>query len=165
MKLIKWFPVLLVLLVAGYVNASNSSNFMLADLKGKEHSLSDYEGQWVVVNYWATWCPPCVEEIPELISFHDSHKNKGAVVLGVNFEDLEPELVGQFLEEYMVSYPILLSEPERHTDLGRVDGLPTTFIISPKGDVVHKKTGKVDSNYLEKVIKEYKNRLGMTTLN
>ena len=165
MKLIKWFPIFLVLAIVTYVNASSTAYFSLTDLKGKEHSLADYKGKWVVVNYWATWCPPCVEEIPELIFFHDNHKNKDAVVLGVNFEELDPNLVDQFLEEYMVSYPILLSEPERHTELGRVDGLPTTFIISPKGEVVHKKTGKVDSAYLENVINDYKHKLGMTTLN
>lgn len=165
MKLLKYFPILIVAAVVTLVSANSATNFNLADLDGKEHNLSDYRGKWVVVNYWATWCPPCIEEIPELNSFHDKHKKTDAVVLGVNFEELDPDLVSQFLEEYMVSYPILLDEPDKFTELGRIDGLPTTFIISPRGEVVHKKTGKVDTAYLEKVIQEYKYKLGMTTIN
>ncbi|MDX1811893.1 MAG: TlpA disulfide reductase family protein [Gammaproteobacteria bacterium] len=165
MRLIVGIPILLVLSIVSYVYASSTANFSLSDLNGKEYSLTDYRGKWVVVNYWATWCPPCVEEIPELIFFNDANKDKNTVVLGVDFEELPTEKVSEFLEEYMVNYPILLAEPEPYTELGRIEGLPTTFIVAPNGKVVHKTTGKVNAAYLESVIKEYKHRLGMTTLN
>lgn len=151
MKLLRLLPVFLVVLGFGLVQAG-SNEFSLADVNGKEHKLSDYKGKWVVVNYWATWCPPCVEEIPQLIFFHENHKDKDAVVLGVNFEEVEDQVVIDFAEEQMISYPVLFSPTERNTALGRVTGLPTTFVVSPEGKVVAKKVGKVDIEYLENII-------------
>ena len=78
--------VVFVLLFAGPAMAE-PVEYSLPDLDGKMHSLADYRGKWVIVNYWATWCPPCQEEIPDLVNFHDSHKDDDAVVLGINLED------------------------------------------------------------------------------
>jgi len=142
---------IILLLASGSVNAAE---FGLADLNGKEHKLADEKGKWVIINYWATWCPPCVEEIPELIFFHDKHKNKDAIVWGVNFEDVAEQKVKDFLEEYMVSYPILLAEPGENSFFGPVIGLPTTYIISPDGELVHTQVGKVTVEYLENIMEK-----------
>jgi len=132
-----------------------SDDFMLADLTGKEHKLGDQKGKWVIINYWATWCPPCVEEIPELIFFHDKHKAKDAIVWGVNFEDIAEKKVKAFLEDYMVSYPILLAEPGRRSYFGPIMGLPTTYFISPDGELVHTRVGQVSVEYIESVMKTH----------
>lgn len=153
MTFLKHF-IFLVLFVSASANAVE--NFSLADLDGKEHKLADEKGKWVIINYWATWCPPCVEEIPELIFFHDQHKEKDAIVWGVNFEDVPEKTVRNFLEDYMVSYPILLGEPGRYSYFGPIRGLPTTYIISPEGKLVHTKVGKVSVEYLENMIKKLK---------
>ena len=142
-----------LLLFSSAVHATG--NFSLADLQGKEHKLSNEKGKWVIINYWATWCPPCVEEIPELVFFHDAHKEKDAIVWGVNFEDVPEATVKSFLEEYMVSYSILLAEPGRYSYFGPVSGLPTTYFISPEGKMVHTKVGKVSVEYIESVMKKY----------
>ena len=108
-------------------------DFTLPGLDGKPVSLSDYRGKWVLVNYWATWCPPCQEEIPELNDFHERHQDGDAVVIGINFEDIGKEQLASFVDSFMMSYPVLRSEPMAVTPLGTVPGLPTTFIIAPDG--------------------------------
>jgi thiol-disulfide isomerase/thioredoxin len=121
-------------------------------LGGGENSLEQHRGKWVVVNYWATWCPPCLEEIPELVAFHDAHKAQDAVVWGVNFEDISPRALEGFLEEFVVTYPVSTVPPAGNTPLGPVTGLPTTFLVDPEGRLVTKHTGPVNAEMLERLI-------------
>lgn len=106
----------------------------------------------MVVNYWATWCPPCIEEMPELVFFHDKHKDKDAVVIGINMEDVADDKVREFIDEHFITYPIFRTKPFREGPLGRVPALPTTFLVNPRGVVVHRKVGRVDQEYLEALI-------------
>ena len=129
-------------------------DYSLPDMSGKTHSLEDYRGKWVVVNYWATWCPPCQEEIPDLIEFHDQHKDSDAVVLGINFEDIGTEQLTAFVDSFLISYPVLRSEPLAATPLGTVPGLPTTFIIDPDGIPVARQVGPVTRKQLEDYIEK-----------
>ena len=142
------------MLVLSTLAVAQPAELILADLDNREHRLSDHRGKWVVVNYWATWCPPCIEEMPELVFFHDRHKDKDAIVIGVNMEDAPDEKVREFLDEHLITYPVWLSEPVRQSPLGGVPGLPTTFIVSPEGKVVHRVVGRISLEYLEKVIQE-----------
>lgn len=123
-------------------------DFTLTDMKGVEHKLSDYRGKWVVVNYWATWCPPCLVEIPELVDFHEEHKDKDAVVLGVNFEDISLNGLKQFSEEYFMNYPVLRTKPGPESELGPIPGLPTTYLVSPEGEVVARQVGAITSKLI-----------------
>lgn len=148
LRLVRWLPLLLLLTAFGWVQAQDNE-FALSDLDGKTHKLSDYKGKWVIVNYWATWCPPCIEEMPELVFFHENHKDKNAVVLGVNMEDADDQVVRDFLDDHLISYPVVLSEPVRNGPLGRVPALPTTFLVSPEGEVVRRKVGRVTLAELE----------------
>ncbi|WJW76126.1 TlpA disulfide reductase family protein [Thiohalobacter sp. IOR34] len=125
-------------------------DFTLPDLEGKSRSLSEFRGKWVILNYWATWCPPCLEEIPDLVAFHERHRDKDAVVLGINYEDIPLEQLRTFVDEYFISYPVLvngdLSAPDPRLSVG---GLPTTYIISPQGEPVARQVGGITAKALE----------------
>ena len=148
-----FFGALLALLLAfSFAAQAEPADFTLPDMKDKPHNLSDYRGKWVVVNYWATWCPPCLTEIPELVDFHDDHKDKDAVVLGVNFEDIGLEGLKRFSEEYFMNYPVLRTKPSASSALGVIPGLPTTYIVSPKGEVVARQVGPVTAKSISDFI-------------
>ncbi|WP_253806298.1 TlpA disulfide reductase family protein [Hydrogenovibrio sp. JE_KL2] len=132
--------------------ADSSDDPAFVTLDGKNVKLSDYRGKWVIVNYWATWCPPCRMEIPELEMFYEKHKDKDAVVLGVNYETGDVKHVQDFARQQMVSYPIVREKGGangRSTVFGPLKGLPTTYMVTPKGEVVAARTGMVDQKMLE----------------
>jgi thiol-disulfide isomerase/thioredoxin len=147
-------------LLLGATASAEPVDYGLPDLQGKTHSIADYRGKWVVVNYWATWCPPCQEEIPELVEFHERHKDDDAVVLGVNFEDIDKDRLAAFVESYLISYPILRSEPLPETPLGPIPGLPTTYIVAPDGSPVARQVGPVTGEQLENYIERKKKQAG-----
>ena len=152
--LTKILSVLVISLLANAnISASETVDFTLPDLDGKNRSLSEFRGKWVVVNYWATWCPPCLTEIPELVDFHEEHKDKNAVVLGVDFEDISLPELKEFTESYFMSYPNLRMSPAPRSHLGVIEGLPTSFLISPEGKLVAKQTGPVTAKLIEDFIK------------
>jgi thiol-disulfide isomerase/thioredoxin len=127
----------------------------LTDLAGEAHRIGDYRGKWVVVNYWATWCPPCLEEIPELVQFHEEHKDTDAVVLGVNSEDIAPERLRQFIDSFLVTYPVIPSEPSASSPFGPLPGLPITYVISPEGEVVARQLGGVTQAAIEEFMERW----------
>lgn len=131
-------------------------DFSLQDVKGKMHKLSDYRGKWVVVNFWATWCPPCRYEIPELVEFQKAHHDKDAVVLGLNYEQVDPEYLKEFMDETSINYPVLRTVPGKKLPFGHLLGLPTTVLVSPEGIPVEKRTGGVTKAWLEQEIKNFK---------
>lgn len=143
---------LLVLMVVSGAAAAEI-DFELKALDGESHRLSDYRGQWVVVNYWATWCKPCRKEIPDLSDLHDSRED--ITVLGLAFEDTEPADFEQFLESWPASYPILVVDVyDPPADLGSPRVLPTTYLVDGSGVLVETWLGPVTSEMITEWIDE-----------
>ena len=140
------------LLLFGVTAMAEPVDFSLPGLDGKTYNLSDYRGKWVLVNYWATWCPPCLEELPELEVFHNNHKDQDAVVIGVAMELIKEARLRAFVEEQFLSYPILMSQPVARSELGKIPGLPTSFLVNPKGEVAARQVGPVKATDIEKFI-------------
>lgn len=135
---------------------AQSADFALPDIDGRAHNLSDYRGKWVVVNYWATWCPPCLKELPELEIFHRTHRDR-AVVLGVNMETIGDAALRAFVERQALSFPILVAgeRPSRAQLVGPVAGLPTTYLVAPSGEPVARQVGEVTAAGLTGFIERY----------
>ena len=154
----RWLSALLSLCLSvtvGNVGAMEPVDFTLNALDGGQQKLSDYRGRWVVVNYWATWCPPCLEEIPELEIFHQNNQKEKAVVLGVNSENIPIGQLRGFVEDNFISYPMFHERPRRWTPFGTLTGLPTTYILTPQGIPVAMQAGGITADVLERFIKEY----------
>ena len=133
--------------------AELNNSFMMKDLAGKEHHLSDYHGKWVLVNYWATWCPPCLDEIPDLVSLHENKKSKDLVVLGVAV-DYKSELeVRNFVDDMLISYPVILGNSKIYSQYGAPEILPTTYLYNPQGKLVKVKRGQISKQYIEQLMK------------
>jgi thiol-disulfide isomerase/thioredoxin len=131
--------------------AENGTRF--TDIHGTSIDLDSYRGKWVVINYWATWCPPCLEEIPELILFYEAHKDDDAVVVGISMDEASVTTLSRFVDENMMSYPIVQMRSDMPM-IGNVPGLPTTYMIDPTGNTVAMKVGQVTSEMLESFIKK-----------
>ncbi|GKT12178.1 MAG: hypothetical protein ISEC1_P1153 [Thiomicrorhabdus sp.] len=159
------FKTSLILLLVAFMGWSSlvhsappKEDIIFIDLKGNETKLSDYKGKWVIVNLWATWCPPCLVEIPDLIMFHEEHKDKDAIVIGVNYEAIDKDKVKAFAESQMINFPVVRFEGKidgNSSPFGPLYGLPTTYMIAPDGSVVAARTGMIDQKMLENFMTKY----------
>jgi len=147
----KWLILALVLfapLTWAVYETEEPVDFSLQKLGGGEVSMSDYLGQWVVVNYWATWCTPCLKEIPDLSELHQERSD--LTVLGLAFEDLEDSDFDEFLEGFEVSYPILKVDVYQPPEpFGAPRALPTTIILDKQGRAVKAFLGPVTREAIE----------------
>jgi len=121
-------------------NPEPAPPFVLRDLDGKIVSTEDWKGKVVILNFWATWCPPCRQEIPEFVRLQAAYKDKLQIV-GASEDEDGPEKVREFAQHYGMNYPIVMSTKELADNYGGVPALPTSFIIDPQGRVVQKHTG------------------------
>jgi thiol-disulfide isomerase/thioredoxin len=157
MKLLRSSMLLALLLAAGtsfapaFAAMPAQPSLKITTLDGKPYDLAAQRGHWVIVNFWATWCAPCVKEIPDIVHFVATHPNVRAI--GLAYEDTEPSDIRAFLVKHPVTYPIAqvtMDKPLK--DFDEPLGLPTTWVIGPDGKVAKHFTGPITPADLAAVI-------------
>ena len=126
--------------------------FTLKDTQGHVHHLTDYRGKWVLVNFWATWCAPCLEELPELAALHNAHKDSDLIVIGVAMEYPSAKVVQDFLKANPLPYPIVLGDYKIAKQIGAVNALPTSYLFDQTGKPVSTQSGTVTRKSVEDFI-------------
>jgi peroxiredoxin len=129
----------------------------LQDLNGQSVAFADFKGKVVIVNFWATWCPPCREEIPSFVRLYSDYKDKGLVIVGVALDEKGKAVVAPFAEKNKINYPIVL-DPDNAAQsafgLGRSFGIPATFIVGRDGGIRQKLVGLRPHSYFENMVKK-----------
>ncbi len=128
--------------------------FELKDLQGKSIRLSDYQGKVVLLNFWATWCPPCKEEMPWFVDLQQRYGAQGLQVLGIAMDDGDRQAIGSFAERMGVNYPVLLGKESVANAYGNVQFLPDTFYIGRDGKIVRHVQGLIDRRSIEETVKQ-----------
>ncbi|WP_333681922.1 TlpA disulfide reductase family protein [Dyella sp.] len=152
----KWFASSLLLaavLLAAPVHAAMPAqpSIKVTTLDGKPYDLAAERGHWVIVNFWATWCVPCIKELPDISQFVKTHPNVRAI--GIAYDDTDPSDIRAFLTKHPVSFPVAqvtMDKPLK--DFDEPLGLPTTYLIAPDGKVAKHFTGPVTSALLSTAI-------------
>jgi thiol-disulfide isomerase/thioredoxin len=139
----------LAMIVLCLLAAPAALAFDLTDTHGKPHRLADYRGRWVVLNFWATWCVPCIQEIPEIAEFQREHGK--VVVIGVAMDDGDAAKVKRFAAKVGHAYPLVLADGKVMKQLGEPRALPTTRVIDPAGKVIYDRVGRVTKKSLEEL--------------
>ena len=129
-------------------------NFTLKDINGNDVALSAYEGKVVLLDFWATWCPPCKKEIPGFIDLYNNYRSRGFVVLGVSMDD-SPSDAKRFAQKLKMNYPVLIGAGRDDVEraFGPLPGLPTSFIIARDGKICGQHTGFAPKEQFEREIK------------
>lgn len=120
---------------------SKLPNFSLKSLEGKVISSSDFSQKVLVVNFWATWCPPCLKEIPHLNEIYLDFQSRGVTVLGISMDQTTPDVVQQFIHRLDVKYPVVMGSSSVSDNFGGIRGLPTTFIVDQNGKIIKRFDG------------------------
>jgi thiol-disulfide isomerase/thioredoxin len=121
-------------------NPQQAPAFLVRAIDGNIVSTAEWHGKVVLLNFWATWCPPCRDEIPELVDLAERYKDH-LVVVGVSLDDADEGEVAKFAKDFGINYPIVMASREILAEYGGVPALPTLFVVSPDGKVVQKHVG------------------------
>ena len=151
-KMMRYLATLFCLLLS-LSTAADAKGFNFTDHMGKKLTLSDYKGKWVLVNFWATWCPPCLKEIPDLVSLYESRND--VVVIGIAMDYADTESIIKFTDAMSIPYPIVFGTREIASQLDELSMLPSTYLFDPTGKPAARKVGILTREDIEKFIQSY----------
>lgn len=126
-------------------------SWKLRNLEGKDVSFDEFKGKVVVVDFWATWCPPCRAEIPGYVEMVRKYGDK-LVIVGVSLDKAAPKVVQDFAKKFQINYPIVMGDDAIQTAFGGIEAIPTTFLIDQNGQIRDKKVGAEEAESYEKKI-------------
>ncbi|MDO9424088.1 MAG: TlpA disulfide reductase family protein [Methylobacter sp.] len=136
------------------ISPSPLPEFNLPDLSGHQHNISEWRGKILVINFWATWCPPCRKEIPNFVALQQQYADKSVQFIGIALEDKEP--VAEYIAATKVNYPILLGGDNGIAlarQLGNnVDAVPYTLIVDRQGQIIHRHPGEFSKEQITEII-------------
>jgi thiol-disulfide isomerase/thioredoxin len=133
------------------VNLPQAYDFSLKSIDGSIKKLSDFKGKVIVLDFWATWCQPCIKSIPDLIEIQNSLNN--VQVIGITVDENPMQVVPDFVRKFKINYPILIGTEEVYKEYGGINAIPTTFIIDKEGRIRNKHIGLVHKDVLVEEIK------------
>ncbi len=139
-----------LLLMSVFSSPTFAREWSLKDSEGVKYKLADQKGKWVVVNFWAPWCPPCLAELPELISLQQHHKD--VLVIGVSEQYKRKQEVTDVVKKLSIAYPVVFGDEDTAADFGGIEGLPTTFLYSPEGKLMIRQDGPITQEGLEQAM-------------
>jgi thiol-disulfide isomerase/thioredoxin len=138
----RWLLAACLLAAPVYAAMPTQPSLKVTTLDGKPYDLAAQRGHWVIVNFWATWCVPCIKELPEISQFVKSHPDIRAI--GIAYDDTDPADIRAFLDKHPVSFPVAQVTMDKPlTDFDEPRGLPTTYLIGPDGKVAKHFTGPI----------------------
>ena len=151
---------LCLLAIAGIARATPvpptpAPSWKLKDVSGAVVSSEQFKGKVVVVDFWATWCPPCRAEIPGYVALQKKYAKDGLVIVGISLDQKGPDVVRKFAEKFGINYPIVMGTPEVQDSFGEMDGIPTTFIIDRSGKIRDRKVGSMPEEEFEAALLPY----------
>lgn len=140
--------------VVGLMKGNIAPDFVLESLDGEERKLSDYRGKKVILNMWATWCPPCREEMPDMQQLHEQYGDGDVAIVAVNLTSSEQAIedVTEFVEEYGLTFPVLLDPKEQVSGRYQIVSIPTSYILDVEGKIQQKVVGPMSFEMMSELL-------------
>jgi len=133
--------------------ATSPFDFSLTDLNGKTHKLEEFKGKVVLLNFWATWCPACKEDIATLEILNREYKNSGLVIIGISLDKKGLGEVDSFVQQMKIPYTVLLGDESVVKSYGGLKGVPTSFLLDKEGRIVKKYSGQINHEIISSDLK------------
>ncbi|MBI5474677.1 MAG: TlpA family protein disulfide reductase [Ignavibacteriae bacterium] len=138
---------------SGAQQLAPAPNFKLKTHEGKTVELAKLKGKLVVVNFWATWCPPCRREIPGFLDVYKQYKTKGLEIVGVALDQDGWSVVKPYVDQAKMNYPVVIGDFNLANAYGGVESIPTTFVIDKRGNIIQRHIGYMSKSDFENVVK------------